>query len=76
MIIVHKQDLQDYATRYKNESPESDNMSNIEGDETCENITAVVLIVLTIIAVIFLFWLQNSKYHLSVIHGNIYNQNQ
>jgi hypothetical protein len=73
-VCLIQKGLVDNATRNNNENPELDNMSDTEADETCENITAVILIIITIVAVIFLFWLQNSKYHLSVNHGNIYKK--
>ena len=71
MLNKFKQDLQDFTTR---NTDENSGKLDDEVDETCENITAVILIIITMITVVFLFWLQNSEYHLSVHHQNLYQE--
>ena len=68
LSIPHKY-LQDFTRRSTDENSEK---LDDEVDETCENITAVILIIITVVTVAFLFWLQNSKYHISVNHENLY----
>ena len=70
MLSISKKASQDYTTRNTDENSELDD----EVDETCENITAIILIIITVIAVVFLFWLQNSEYHISVHHQNLYQE--
>ena len=69
MLSIPKKDLQDFTRRNTDENSEK---LDDEVDETCENITAVILIIITVIAIVFLFWLQNSEYHISVHHENLY----
>ena len=70
MLTACQKDLEENARMNNNKRSDYDNQSSSEAGETCQNMTAVVLILITIIAIIFLFWLQNTKYHISVSHGN------
>ena len=54
-----------------------DDLSDIGEDETCKNAVAVILIIITIISVIILFWIQNSKYHITGHqHNHIIQHNE
>ena len=69
MLFVSWQGFRGYDIKEKDDM--DDDLSDIGEDETCKNAVAVILIIITIISVIILFWIQNSKYHITGHQHNL-----